>query len=107
MGKYIARRVLNYIVLLFVAVSFTYFRSATQLNPRSLYLVVNPPIDPVSIEQSLRARNLSDHVPLLQRYWTWLTNVVLHWNWGESPKGGNVGEEVGRRVWVSLRLITI
>jgi peptide/nickel transport system permease protein len=107
MGKYIVRRVVNYVILLFIAVTLTYFLAATQLNPRSLYLVVNPPIDPVSIEQSLRARNLSDHVPLLQRYWTWLTNVILHWNWGESPKGGNVGEEVGRRIWVSLRLITI
>jgi peptide/nickel transport system permease protein len=107
MGKYIVRRVVNYIILLFIAVTLTYFLAATQLNPRSLYLVVNPPIDPNSIEQSLLSRNLSDHVPLLQRYWTWLTNIVLHWNWGESPKGGNVGDEVGRRIFVSLRLITI
>ena len=60
-----------------------------------------------SIEQSLRAKNLSDQVPLLQRYWTWLTDIVLHWDWGESPKGGSVNDEVSRRIWVSLRLITI
>ncbi len=107
MSKYVARRLLNYAILLFIAVSMTYFLAATQLNPRSLYLIVNPPLDPVSIELSLRARNLSDNVPLLQRYWTWLTDIILHWDWGDSPKGGPVQEEIGRRVWVSLRLITV
>ncbi len=52
MGRYVARRLLNYVILLFIAVSLTYFLAATQLNPRSLYLIVNPPLDPASIEQS-------------------------------------------------------
>ena len=107
MGRYIARRLLNYVVLLFVAISLTYFLAATQLNPRALYEVVNPPLDPVSIENNLRAKNLSDQVPLLERWWTWLTNIVLHWDWGEAPRGGPVADEVGRRIWVSLRLITL
>jgi peptide/nickel transport system permease protein len=107
MGKYIARRLLNYVILLFIAITLTYFLAATQLNPRALYQVVNPPLDPVSIENSLRAKNLSSHVPLLHRYWVWLTNIILHWNWGESPRGGNVGAEVSRRIWVSIRLITL
>jgi peptide/nickel transport system permease protein len=106
-GAYVARRLLNYLVLLFIAVTLSYFLAATQLNPRALYEVVNPPLDPVSIEQNLRSRNLSDQVPLLQRYTTWLQQVVLHWNWGEAPRGGDVGGEVSRRIWVSLRLITL
>ena len=56
MGRYVARRLLNYVILLFIAVSLTYFLAATQLNPRSLYLIVNPPLDPASIEQSLLQR---------------------------------------------------
>lgn len=102
-----ARRLLNYVVLLFLAVTLTYFLAASQLNPRSLYELVNPPLDPVSIEQNLRSRNLSEQVPLLQRYVTWLQGVVLHWDWGEAPRGGDVGGEVSRRIWVSLRLITL
>jgi peptide/nickel transport system permease protein len=107
MGKYVARRLLNYAILLFLAVSLTYFLAASQLNPRSLYLIVNPPIDPESIEQSLLSRNLSDNVPLLERYRIWLGDIVTSWDWGDSPKGGPVQEEIGRRMWVSLRLITI
>ena len=107
MGSYVARRVLNYVILLFIAVSLSYFLAATQLHPRQLYQLINPPLDPNSIEQSLRSRNLSDQVPLLQRYWTWLTSVVLHWDWGQAPKGGDVNGEISRRIGVSLRLITI
>jgi peptide/nickel transport system permease protein len=107
MGIYVARRLLNYAILLFVAISLTYFLAATQLNPRALYEVRNPPLDPVIVEQTLRAKNLSDQVPVLQRYWTWLTSIVLHWDWGQTPTGGSVNDEVSRRIPVSLRLITI
>lgn len=107
MGVYIARRLLNYVVLLFIAVSLSYFLAATQLHPRQLYELVNPPLDPVSVEQNLRSRNLSDHVPLLQRYGVWLKGIVLHWDWGQAPRGGDIGGEVSRRIWVSLRLITL
>ena len=107
MGAYVARRLLNYVVLLFIAVSLSYLLAASQLQPRRLYELVNPPLDPVSIESNLRLRNLSDQVPLLERYWTWLQGVVLHWDWGQAPRGGDVGEEVSRRIWVSLRLITL
>jgi len=107
MGIYVARRLLNYAILLFIAISLTYFLAASQLDPRSLYLLRNPPLDPIAVEATLRAKNLSDQVPLLQRYWTWLTDIVLHWDWGESPAGASVNEEVSRRIPVSLRLITI
>lgn len=107
MGSYVLRRTLNYVVLLFIAVSLSYLLAATALHPRELYQLVNPPLDPVSIENNLRSRNLSDQVPLLERYWTWLQSVVLHWDWGQAPKGGSVNDEVSRRIWVSLRLITI
>ena len=107
MGIYVARRLLNYAILLFVAISLTYFLAATQLQPRSLFLLRNPPLDPAIVEQTLRAKNLSDQVPVLQRYQTWLSNIVLHWDWGESPMGASVNDEVSRRIWVSLRLITI
>lgn len=107
MGMYVARRLLNYAILMFVAISLTYFLAASQLDPRSLFLLRNPPLDPAAIEATLRAKNLSDQVPLLQRYWTWLTNIVLHWDWGESPTGASVNAEVSRRIWVSVRLITL
>lgn len=107
MTSFLLRRLLNYIILLVLATNLTWLLAATQLNPRALYEVANPPVDPVSIENSLRSRNLSDQVPLNDRWWVWVSDIVLHWDWGESPRGGPVGEEIDRRIWVSVRLITL
>lgn len=107
MGLYLLKRLLNYAILLIVATNLSWLLAATQLNPRSLYEVANPPIDPVSIENNLRSRNLSDQVPLTERWFVWSRNIVFHWNWGQSPRGGHVGEEIERRIWVSVRLITL
>ena len=104
---YVLRRLANYVVLLFVAVSLTYFLAATQLNPRSLFLLRNPPLDPQSIESVLRARNLSENVPVFERYARWLSDVVLRWDWGMSPMGAHVNDEIGYRMWVSLRLLLL
>jgi len=107
MLKYILRRLANYVILLFLAVSGTYFLAAVCLNPYSLYAVRQPPIDPNVLENMMRSYNLSDQVPLIERYWTWLTNILLHWDWGRSPLGAYVNEQIATRMWVSLRLVLI
>jgi peptide/nickel transport system permease protein len=106
MLRYIGKRLLNYVVLLYVAVSLTFLLAATQLNPRALWAVRQPPVDPAIVEAQLRKYNLSDQVPLLERYWVWLTGV-LQGNWGYSPTGMNVAEQISTRMWVSLRLLLI
>ncbi len=106
MLRYIGKRLLNYVVLLYVAVSLTYFLAATQLNPRALFALRQPPVPPNIIEAQLLQYNLSENVPLLQRYGIWL-NGVLHGDWGYSPLGVNVAEQIGSRMWVSLRLLLI
>ncbi|MHB1008837.1 MAG: ABC transporter permease [Propionibacteriaceae bacterium] len=107
MVRYLLLRVANYAVLLFIAVSLAWVLAQTQLHPRQLFEVRTPPLDPRSIENILRAANVSDQVPLWDRYVTWLRGVFLHWDWGTSPGGGAVGDEIGRRIWVSFRLVTI
>ena len=106
MLRYIGKRLLNYVVLLYVAVSLTYMLAATQLNPRALWAVRQPPVDPAIVEAQLSQYNLSDSVPLLERYWTWLTGI-LRGDWGYSPVGLNVAEQINTRMWVSLRLLLI
>jgi len=106
MLRYIGRRLLNYAVLLFVAISLTFVLAATQLNPRALFQLRQPPIEPAIIEQQLLKYNLSDTVPLAERYWIWLTGV-FRGNWGYSPLGVSVADQIATRMWVSLRLLLI
>ena len=61
----------------------------------------------MSIENNLRARNLSDRVPLAERWHVWASRIVLRWDWGMSPRGGDVGAEVARRIGVSVRLVAL
>lgn len=104
---YIFKRLLNYVVLLFVAVSLSYLLAATQLHPRSIFMLRQPPIAADVIESTLRQYNISDRVPLAERYWTWLTNIVTRWDWGYSPLGASVNDEISIRMWVSLRLLLL
>ncbi|MGO1840064.1 MAG: ABC transporter permease, partial [Candidatus Microbacterium stercoravium] len=60
-----------------------------------------PPLSPEQITDLLEPRNLSDTVPLLERWWTWLTNILLHWNWGVAPNGDTVNTQMAARMWVS------
>jgi len=106
MLRYIGRRLLNYAVLLYVAISLTFVLAATQLNPRALFQLRQPPIEPAIIEAQLLKYNLSDSVPLVQRYWIWLTGV-FRGDWGKSPLGVDVAEQISTRMWVSLRLLLI
>ena len=106
MLRYIGKRMLNYLVLLYVAVSLTFLLAATQLNPRALWAVRQPPVDPAIVEAQLLKYNLSDTVPLFERYWVWLSGV-FRGDWGYSPLGVAVSDEIAARMWVSLRLLLI
>ncbi len=106
MLRYIGKRLLNYLVLLYVAVSLTYLLAATQLNPRALFALRQPPVPADIVEAQLLQYNLSDHVPLFERYWIWLSGV-FRGDWGYSPLGVSVAEQIGNRMWVSLRLLLV
>ena len=107
MLRYIVKRMLNYIVMLFLAVSGTYLLAASSLNARSVYAVRNPPLDPDVLDALLYRYNLNDKTPLFERYWIWLKGVVTEWDWGRTPLGASVNDDVSIKVWVSLRLLLI
>ena len=106
MLHYVGRRLVNYAVLLFVAVSLTYVLAAMTLNPRALFEIRQPPVDPEVIDNILLQYNLSEKTPLIERYWTWLTGV-FRGDWGYSPLGANVAEQISIKMWVSLRLLLV
>lgn len=105
MIKYIVKKTVSWILMIFFAVNITYFLAAAFLNPRSNYQERRPPIPEEQIDSMLEPYNLNDKVPILERWWTWLTNIILHWNWGLSPLGESVNDQISYRIWVSARLL--
>jgi len=105
MIRYLLRRLVGWLVMIVVATNLTYFLASFFLHPRSNYVGRRPPIPPDVITRSLDQYNLNDQVPILSRWWVWLQDVVLHWNWGMSPVGDSVNEQIAFRVWVSAEFI--
>ncbi len=92
-------------MLIFLATNLTYFLASLFLDPRSNYAERRPPIPEAQIDASLDQYNLNDKVPILQRWWNWITDIFTQWNWGFSPVGQSVNEQVAHRIWVSAELV--
>src|SRR6476660_1329282 len=106
MGKFLLRRVAYLITLVLAATVIAYLLAATQLNPRSKYEGRNPP-PPVSVvDQQLDSVNMNDKKPVTERFVRWAKGVA-HGDLGKTIDGGSVNDEMGRRMWVSLRLMLI
>lgn len=106
MLAYIAKRFLNFVLMVIIASSAGYMLASVALNPRGNYEAANPPIPKESIDAVLNRANVNDEVPILTRYVKWAGNVVQG-DFGEDLEQSRINEEFSRRVWVSLRLLLI
>jgi peptide/nickel transport system permease protein len=101
MGAYVIRRVFAGIVTLLVASFLVFLLVAISGNPLA-NLYANPHISRATIQAARLALHLNQ--PLLERYWTWLSDFVRG-NFGQSTTGQSVGSELGTRLLVTLRMV--
>jgi peptide/nickel transport system permease protein len=106
MGPFLLRRLAYLFVLVVSATTVAYLVAATQLNPRSRYEGRNPPPPPEVVDAALDALNLNDKTPVFTRFRRW-SEGLLRGDLGLTIDGKPVGDEIGRRMWVSLRLLLI
>ena len=106
MIRYIVKRCLNYVVMLFVAVSMTYFLASAFMDPRSNYMSRHPHPPIASINRSLDLANINDQTPVLTRYGNWLYGILTRWDWGLSPDQAPVGPAIASRIGASVQLVT-
>ncbi|GAA1726678.1 ABC transporter permease [Isoptericola hypogeus] len=107
MIKYLARRMLTWVLMIFLATNLTYLLASAFLNPRANYLARNPRPPEASINATLDLYNLNDQTPLFTRWKEWITGIVTSWDWGSSPTGGSVNAEVAGRIWVSAEFVLL
>lgn len=106
MSRFLLRRLAYLTVLVSVATVVSYFLAATQLNPRSRYEGRNPPPPEASVDAILDDLNMNDKTPVTERFSRWLGGIVSG-DLGRTVDGVSVNEEIGRRMWVSLRLLFV
>ncbi|MET8556213.1 ABC transporter permease [Streptomyces sp. NPDC004959] len=105
MLRYIARKAVGWFLMIVVATNLTYFLANAFLKPASNYTALRPPRTPAQINHSLSLYNLNPDKPLMDRWWDWITGIVAHWDWGQSPTGGSVNSQVAYRIIVSGELV--
>ena len=107
MTKYLIKKTLGWLLMIFLATNLAYLLAATFRAPRSNYSAPRPPLSAEEINNLLEPYNLSPDTPLVQRWWTWLTNILTKWDWGQSPVGEVVNSEISYRIWVSAQLLLL
>ena len=107
MGRFLFKRLANYLVLVIVATTMAYVIASLVLNPRAAYEGRNPPPPAAVIDQQLTEYGVNDKDPLLGRYADWIGGVVLHGDFGKTVTGGDINDQLGSRALVSLRLLVL
>ncbi|MEG8037407.1 ABC transporter permease [Sphingomonas sp. LR61] len=107
MLAFIAKRIVNYIVLTIVATTLGYILASSTLNPAARFLGRNPAVPQGTIDASLRKLGADPDTPLIVRTWTWWSNLVTHGSLGMSTRGTEVTADIVARSGTSLRLLVI
>lgn len=104
MTRFLARRLLNYVVLLALASFLTFCLTSVAFKPLDSLLQRNPRPPQAVIDAKAHALGLDEAIPI--RYAHWASHAVRG-DFGKTVTGQPVGESLWRRVGVTLRLLVI
>ncbi|MEB3967941.1 ABC transporter permease [Mycobacterium ulcerans] len=104
MTRFLARRLLNYVVLLALASFLTYCLTSLAFSPLES-LMQRSPRPPQAVIDA-KAAELGLNKPIPVRYAHWVTHAVRG-DFGVTISGQPVSAELGRRIGTSLRLLLI
>lgn len=104
---FIAKRLVNYIILTVIATLSGYALVSTTLQPAARFLGKNPPVPQSTIDAALDKLGANPDVPLIQRMWDWLTQLLTTGSLGISARGTEVTQDIFERAGTSLRLLII
>ncbi|SFR00093.1 peptide/nickel transport system permease protein [Lentzea waywayandensis] len=92
-------------MMILIAINATYFFATLFLDPRSNYRDLRPTRSDEEIGDALALYGLDPRMPAVDRWWSWLSDVILRFDWGHSPTGVPVGSEIPHRALLSGQLI--
>ena len=104
MMRFLARRLLNYIVLLALASFLTFCLASVAFKPLENLQQRNPRPPQSTIDAKAKELDLDKPIPL--RYAHWAAGAI-HGDFGTTIGGQPVSDELWRRIGVSLRLLII
>jgi peptide/nickel transport system permease protein len=105
MLAYAIRRILVAIPVLLIASMIVFALTFLTGDPvQEKYVGRNPPVPQQTIDNERERLRLDE--PVVVQYWTWVKNLILHGDFGPSITAANdIGEDLGRRMFITLRLV--
>ncbi len=104
MAGFLVRRLVNYVLLCFIAAFVTFSLASLTFNPLASLSERTPPPPAAVIEAKRAELRLDDPIPL--RFLGWLGDVVQG-DFGTTVTGTEIGAELFARVGVTLRLLLL
>jgi len=104
MTRFLARRLLNYVVLLALASFLTFTLTSLTFEPLDSLLQRNPRPPQFSIDAKAAELDLDKPIPIRYAHWA---SGALRGDFGTTVTGQPVADELWRRIGVSLRLVVI
>ncbi len=106
MFAFTVRRLLASIPVLFVSTLLVFLLVASSVDPLAPLRARNPPVPQTTLKAEADRLGL-DH-SLVQRYWDWLTGLVLHGSWGTSVSPSyDIGQRLVSAFFVTFRLVIL
>jgi peptide/nickel transport system permease protein len=99
---FLLRRVAAGIMVLLVLSLGVFVLVALSGDPLA-QLRANPNVSPATIAAATAQLHLNQ--PVVERYWGWLTGLLLHGSLGISYTGQPVGSQIAQRLTVTLKLV--
>lgn len=106
MLKFLARRLVNYVILIVVATVGTYFLASKTLDPTARFQGRNPPVPQATIDHTLNAYNINPRVSVFRRFGRWV-DLLFHGSLGKTPFGNSVAHSMYDRMGVTLQLLIV
>jgi peptide/nickel transport system permease protein len=103
MFAYAVKRLLLAIPTLIVSTFLIFVVCASFMNPTSFLFGHGQPPPPNVIKEERHKFWLDQGY--FERYWHWITGIVVHNRWGPSDQGYNIGHEIFSRLWITSRLV--
>jgi len=102
MIRFLARRFLNYVVLLVLASFLAFCLASVTFRPLDTYTQRHPPPPKELVDRKAAELGLDKPIPL--RYGRWVAGVA-HGDFGKTVTGHPVSGELWHRIGISLRLV--
>ncbi|MBW0015911.1 ABC transporter permease [Mycobacterium sp.] len=102
MIRFLARRLLNYIVLLLLASFLAFCLASVTFRPLDAYTQRHPPPPKELVDRKAAELGLDKPIPI--RYGKWIAGVA-HGDFGTTVTGHPVSRELWHRIGISLRLV--